>query len=418
MTIRAGVQVTLPWSRFSASPSILLSHRASLSISAARYKKIKTDSKKDESPAMYPHTKAKPPKDFSATKFRQWITYHDELPSSISVMSYNLLSQHYVWKQVFGSLDKRFLDWSHYRFPLINEVIRQLPCDIMCFQELECSVYKKDWQENFPLSNYDSVYAQKPNPAYWGSKPSEYMDGVGVFVNKDRFKLISHRGINFGKYVAANADRFDWTLDVESRLVPRNTVAVLLHLHDKITNENVFVANTHLYWLPLYNDVKVLQTKILLNALHRFIDSTRAKNPRIVMCGDFNSTPDSLVFRLLSQGKVDIAASPEFSKFEYGSQVDGESIADKIITNPLSLAPAYGPLLGEDTTNKLDFTSYTKRFPLVLDHIWCSSNDLKVEKLLGKVDSDYCERVAGFPDNYFPSDHIPLISKFSYCENS
>lgn len=394
--------------RFFSSFPYLLNRLAPQSSNASKKPKL------GGSPAIYPHTNVKPPNDFSATKFRHWIELTEPSNHSFSIMSYNLLSQHYVWKEVFGSLDKRFLDWPHYRFPLINEVIRQLPCDIMCFQELECLVYKNQWCDNYPLEDYELVYIQKPNPAYWGTKPSEFMDGVGIFINTKRFKLVSLHGVNFGKYVTANPEKFDITKDIEARLVPRNTVAAILHLQDKLSGENVFVSNTHLYWLPLYNDVKVMQTKILLNALDRLISSTRVKNPRVIMCGDFNSTPELLVFRLLKEGFVSMDDTKDFTDYDYGSQVDGESLANRQIINPFSLAPVYGPLLNDSNNEKLEFTSYTKRFPLILDHIWCSTEGLRVNSLLGKVDSNYCENAAGFPDNYFPSDHIPLISKISY----
>ena len=77
------------------------------------------------------------PLNYDATKYRNW--HHFDEPSTskkqkISVMSFNLLSRHYMWKPVFGYLEQEYLSWSDYRFPLINLMIRQFNCDIMCFQ--------------------------------------------------------------------------------------------------------------------------------------------------------------------------------------------------------------------------------------------------------------------------------------------
>lgn len=376
------------------------------------------------SPSIYPHTTAKPPPDFDAARFRQWIQFAASDNSRVLVMSFNLLSQHYVWKQVFGYLNQEYLDWAHYRFPLINETIAQFKCDIMCFQELEYLVYSKTWTHQFPLPGYELFYVKKPNPAYWGNKPSEYMDGVGIFVNTNRFDVLDHEEINFGHYVSENADRFDMTEDLATRIVPRNTVAVMLKLKDRQTHKIVYVTNTHLYWLPRFNDVKVIQTKILLNALERFIqkggsesskeDAGSKEDPCVIMCGDFNSTPDLLVYRLLDMGKIDINNCNEFRGFNYGNLLDGELLAGHTVTSQFHLSPAYGPLLHGNYNDKLDFTSYTKSLTAVLDHIWYSSSKFEVSKVLGKVERNYCEGALGFPDKQFPSDHIPLVSELVY----
>lgn len=367
------------------------------------------------SPPIYPHTKAKPPPDFDATRFRQWIQFPTSDNPRVLVMSFNLLSQHYVWKQVFGYLDQEYLDWAHYRFPLINETIAQFKCDIMCFQELEYRVYSNSWTHHFPLANYKLFYMRKPNPGYWGNKPSEFMDGVGIFVNTDRFEVLNHGEINFGHYISENADKFDMTEDLATRIVPRNTVAVMLKLKDKETGKIVYVTNTHLYWLPKFNDVKLIQTKILLNALERFMDKTDVgEDPYVIMCGDFNSTPDLLVYKLLDTGKVDIHTSKEFRGFNYGKQLDGELLTNDTVASQFHLSPAYGPLLRANYNDKLDFTSYTKSLTAVLDHIWYSSSRFTVSKVLGKVERNYSEHALGFPDKQFPSDHIPLVSELVY----
>lgn len=367
------------------------------------------------SPAIYPHTNIKPPKDFDASRFRQWVVFQNSSKPRILVMSFNLLCQHYVWKKVYECMDQKYLDWAHYRFPLINETIAQFKCDIMCFQELECLVYTNSWAKHFPVPNYRLFYKRKPNPAYWGNKPSEFMDGVGIFVNEKRFDFLDYREINFSHYVSENSDRFDMTDDLKSRLVPRNTVAVMLKLKDKQTGAVVYVSNTHLYWLPKFNDVKLLQTKILLNALDRFIKETSTEpDPHVIMCGDFNSTPDLMVYNLLDKGAVDISTSSEFQGIDYGDHLDGEALKNHKVTSPFHLAPAYGALLDTSTDEKLDFTTYTKDYTAILDHIWYSSSRFQVSRVLGKVEQNYSLVAQGFPDKQFPSDHIPLVSDLVY----
>lgn len=366
-------------------------------------------------PSIYPHTLAQLPRDFDATKYRKWIEFGTLAKPKVSVMSFNLLSQHYVWQKVFGDLDQEYLDWPHYRFPLINETIEQFSSDIMCFQELESLVYHNAWQNKFPLKNYVLFYVRKPNPRYWGNKPPEFMDGVGIFINSDRFEVLDHRNFNFSRYIANNEKRFDITQDVSARVLPRNTVALFLKLRDKITDKIIYVTNTHLYWLPQFNDVKLIQAKLLLNELARMVDDDGEDmgNARIIMCGDYNSTPELLVYKLFANRKLDVQHRAEFEGFDYGHLFDGEPVLT-IVKNPFALSPAYGPLLNEDNAENLEFTSFTKDLTEVLDHIWYSSKNFQVCKVLGKVEKAYCERARGFPDKNFPSDHIPLVTEFAY----
>lgn len=366
-------------------------------------------------PSIYPHTLAQLPQNFDATKYRKWIDFNTLTKPKLSIMSFNLLSQHYVWKKVFGYLDQQYLDWPHYRFPLINETIAQFACDIMCFQELECLVYQNFWQKSFPLENYKLFYARKPSPKYWGNKPQEYMDGVGIFINSDRFDVLEHRSFNFGHYISENSSLFDVTPAIAERVVPRNTVALLLKLRDKQTNENIFVTNTHLYWLPKFNDVKFIQTKLLLNELSRMItdDGSTIEEAKVIMCGDYNSTPDLLAYKLLGRPELDVEKSVEFKNLDYGHLFDGEPVL-AVVKNPFSLSPAYGPLLDHNNPESLDFTSFTKDLTAVLDHIWFSNKDFQTCKVLGKVEEEYCETARGFPDKQFPSDHIALVSEIAY----
>lgn len=390
------------------------------------------DHSNDGSP-MYPVSSIPVPNNYDPMKYRKWINLN---PNSInddrkiSVMSFNLLSRHYIWKQVFSYLQPDYLDWANYRFPLINKIIDYFKCDIMCFQELECEIYQKYWNEHAAskdycfLPNYKSFYMKKSSPNYWGNKPANQIDGVGIFLNTDRFEVIDELRINFADYIRKNPSKFDMTNDLIKRVLPRNTVALVLKAFDKKNSKTVYISNTHLYWSPKFNDVKAIQTKLLLNLLKDFINKSDPhtnndfSKTNIIMCGDFNSTPNSLVFNLLSRGEIDLLAAKEFSHLYYGSRLNNEILIDSKFVNPFDLSPAYDALL-KDTYHvghKLKFTSYTQSLTAVLDHIWFSSHNFTVTRVLSEVDTKYTlnSRVNGFPDAQFPSDHIPLISEIAY----
>lgn len=345
---------------------------------------------------------------YDATKYRHWINVAEpceDTKESIRVMSFNLLSQHYVWDEVFRDFDPKYMAWDTHRFPLINQTIAQLQCDIMCFQEMEYDVYLKYWEHN--LTDYTSVFVKKSLPLYWGEKPSAHIDGVSIFVNKNRFEILASEQINFGNYIIEHKNEFEITDDLVKRVVPRNTVAVIVKLRDKLTNKIVYVANTHLYWSPRFNDVKLIQAKILLNILRRFTDQT--PNPHVIMAGDFNSNNKSWTVQLLGSPQMTV---PSDLHYNYGqnNQLVGHN---NTIINPLDLQNTHETLL---ESSKLTFTSYTKALTDVLDHIFVSKNLLKTTKILSQVNEEYCSTAHGFPNEQFPSDHIPLVVQLEYCD--
>ena len=332
---------------------------------------------------------------------------HDE-KLRFSVMSYNLLLRHYMWPHVYQSLPQEYLDWDSYRFPLINKTIKQMNCDIMCFQEMEYFLYKKFWSKLFPTSEYESFFIQKSSINQ--SRSSEKIDGVGIFINTKRFQVLDERKINFAKLVMKHQTKFQFTKDFVSRLLPRNTVAIILKLHDKYTDKIVYVTNTHLYWSPQFNDVKVLQTKLLLAELKNYIKENY-KDASVIFLGDLNSNFNSDVYRLLSEGLVDSTTAKSFSGKNYGL---GNALIDHNgkIQSPFNLSSAYQTL---KDTNMLNFTSFAPSFADVLDHIFVSEN-IHVHKVISGVDNDYCKNlpVRGFPNDQFPSDHIPIAAEVSY----
>lgn len=339
---------------------------------------------------------------YDATKYRRWIKLRDQVgDNSFQVMSFNLLSRHYVWSKIYGDLKHPHLQWNNHRFPLINKTISQLNCDIMCFQEMEYGIYKNYWKKTLLKQNYSSEFVQKSLPLHWGKKPRDHIDGVSIFYNNVRFKLLDWKQINYSQYIKQND--FEITEDVTKRVLPRNTVALLVKLQDKISGEIIFVTNTHLYWNPKFNDVKLIQTKILLDILHDF--TAGCDNPYIIMTGDFNSNSSSWVIDFLNSSQFDL---PNELVENYGC--DNQLITkDHKLINPIQLYNTYQTLLDND---QLTFTSYTKEFSDVLDHIFINKNLFVINKLLSEVDESY--HCAGFPSEQFPSDHIPLVVELSY----
>lgn len=256
-----------------------------------------------------------------------------------------------------------------------------------------------------------------------------------------RYTILDRQQIDFA-HIAINRADMKHTADVFNRVMPRDHIAVVMFIENRETGDRLIVVNVHLFWDHLYRDVKVVQTAILVEQLTRIAESY-AKRPActaaekstfrfatedadvdaapsadaneyqpsqeypngqaipLVICGDFNSLPDSGVHELLNSG----ALAPDhvdFNGHAYGNFTrDG-------ITHPFQLKSAYG------SVDELSFTNYTSGFQGVIDYIWYSTNALQVAELLGDVDHEYMQRVPGFPNAHFPSDHLALMATFAF----
>jgi CCR4-NOT transcription complex subunit 6 len=220
--------------------------------------------------------------------------------------------------------------------------------------------------------------------------------------------------------------------DVYNRVMPRDHIAVVLFLENRQTGSRLISTNVHLAWEPWFSDVKVIQVAILLEQLKKLSDGY-AKWPAckdkevfrfanedsadgiereipkcgpsikyddgsqipMIVCSDMNSTLDSGVYELITQGSLS-NSHPDLGSHKYGD------FTRNGMSHSFSLKSSYG------TIGELPFTNYAPDFKEVIDYVWYSANSLQVSGLLGEVDPDYLKRVPGFPNYHFPSDHLAL----------
>lgn len=162
----------------------------------------------------------------------------------------------------------------------------------------------------------------------------------------------------------------------------------------------VCVVNTHLYSNHLYPDVKLWQTVALLNELENFL--SRRDLP-FVLCGDFNSEPQSAVYQYLSEGWIDSGHS------------DLEAVSGKMLPgleswrHSLELYSVMQIGMGQEPL----FTNYTTNFQGTLDYIWFSPSRLRLLSFVDIPDENELVCFQGaLPNAIYPSDHFYLCSDF------
>jgi mRNA deadenylase 3'-5' endonuclease subunit Ccr4 len=155
---------------------------------------------------------------------------------SISIKSYNVLAQVLVKRELYPYCTKSALKLKT-RLPRVLKEILEFEPDIICLQELDFfdSFYKPE------LPHYDYLYLKKED--------KESSHGLLTLYNRNAFELVASQDI-----------RYDQLNDFNSRFVVMETgnMAQILCLRHKETSFCFNVSNTHLYWRPEAQAVKVI----------------------------------------------------------------------------------------------------------------------------------------------------------------
>lgn len=234
-----------------------------------------------------------------------------------------------------------------------------------------------------------------------------------------RYQLVEKQLIEFNR-VAMQRPDFKKTDDMFNRVLQRDNIAVVTLFENKQTGTRFIVVNAHIHWDPQYRDVKLVQVALLIDEVDKIAARFARYPPRLntedgsdrpppvytdgtkipmILCGDFNSVPDSGVYEFLANGTV-ASTHPDFMSHVYGNYTS------EGLRHRFGLKSAYASI------GEMPMTNYTPSFSGVIDYIWYSTNNLSVTSLLGEVDKTYLSKVVGFPNVHFPSEYVCHTSIF------
>lgn len=365
---------------------------------------------------------------------RDWVILDETAGTTekITVLSYNALCDSSATQSHFGYTPSRALSWEFRRDVILSE-LRSHDSDIVCLQEVDQGSYNGYFREQLAYNGYKGVYWPRGRAMGMQEEEAKSVDGCATFFKGTKFILLDKQMINFGQTAVRRPDAKGQD-DIYNRLWQKDHIAVVVFLENRLTGSRFIVVNAHLYWDPAFKDVKLIQTAILMEEITK-LSETYAKWPActdktafrfseaeggeaqtppepapsmeyssgdqipLFMCGDFNSSPGSAAYNLIANGRL-TEEHPDLEKRLYGN------LSRVGMTHPFKLKSAYNSI------GELSFTNYTPDFKDILDYIWFTSNTLHVSALLGEVDKDYLQKVPGFPNFHFPSDHIALFAEF------
>lgn len=308
---------------------------------------------------------------------RTTMTYHEV----VRVLSYNILADAYLSSN-FSYCEQEHLEFS-YRGPRILRIISALNPHVICLQEVD---------------HYNDFYQQKLQEKYELFHESKGKDGILIGFQRKSFKLLRKTVISYQNSVSEEIFQ-DSSVFFQERFKKAHK-ALIIDIESLKTKEKYIIANTHLHWDPMDEDVKQFQSLELL----RFLENRYNRKDNLIICGDFNSLPDS--------PQIQMFLKTGFEGYDQGVLRRLWQVFQKSGGKKMKFRSSYSKYRKKNQrTMHPSFTNYTANFKGVLDYIlYNGRSDLRLKKILKLPKKK--ELHVGLPNKIWPSDHLPIISEF------
>lgn len=398
------------------------------------------------------------------------VTATDDVSSKNSrratIVSFNMLAQGAIRRSIFSYCSKRALKWNYRRANLLRE-LRLLagvegdaggrPADIICLQEVDDQFYRSFWEPAMKEAGFRGEMLPKGYPDH-----AQAAHGCAVFWRDALFECAEYERVDF-------RDCGEGTEGVEHDELARRGVAQLLLLRWREGStpacRGVAISNTHLYWNPRYEYVRLKQAFLVMERLFALLRRT-SDHYAPFLVGDHNATPDTFCYDLLTN-RVTLDDDPRWQRlllpaehFEAGANDlkavvaesnDGTlvnktlkreiaSVADRkriedakalvahareslpILVNPYN---GYSTLTGQWTNEPSGVPPHTtvgQAWSGPLDYVFIpgdtevagtESVPVHVEALLRVDDAEVLKVQEGLPNDWRGSDHVPVGVSFS-----
>lgn len=352
------------------------------------------------------------PTPLNLLKTPQYITYTSPSKTSFTLLTYNILTQKYMKRKNIKSLLLKP------RMSSIISEIRTINPDIFCLQESTYEVFttyiQPQFQKEYTLITYDNT--------------DSFLMNVTA-IRKNRFTL--KNSINFDMQSVPKCD------------VRGNRGIIWTEIIDTLNNNTLIdIYNVHFPWKPIYEYEKAHLFNFLLQHI------LQKGNNKFIICGDFNSIPNSIVIRMIyypqwinelelndeyikgytftkSENSLMKYMRNKMKKKEYFRTMANELLTtSKLIYNNYQIKSAYELYRNDNNNNTIPhnyyflthhppFTNKTETFCDTLDYIIYSSKGFVLNKIT-KLPLDPIYTKDYLPNSVLPSDHLKLVSVFNY----
>ena len=358
---------------------------------------------------------------------------------SFTVLSYNILAQKYLHKVV---KENKFLE-KKIRLDNITTEIASINPQLFCLQEAT---------DDIIASHIVKKFEKEYNLIYHNNEGSPLKNVIGI--KKDRFEVINEGKIiicdestkNNNKNEKDEGNESDDS-DDENKFnniiqVDGNRGIINVTLRDKLVKDktiNLFCV--HFPWRPIYEYQKARIMGLIFDLILR----KRINN--VIIAGDFNSIPNSIVLRMVYYNDWDAEMKKDekyignfnFNKKEsnliqetlakmekrenFKRTINGLMKISKEVNEKYKLRSAYDNYRKEIKEsehfsflrNHPKYTNYTNRFVDTIDYIFYSKNLNKLKILkIPEIEKESKDKNIYLPNERHPSDHLKLAITFEY----
>uniref|UniRef100_A0A7S0GNL2 Endonuclease/exonuclease/phosphatase domain-containing protein n=1 Tax=Amorphochlora amoebiformis TaxID=1561963 RepID=A0A7S0GNL2_9EUKA len=381
----------------------------------------------DISNPVIPHPTTPSPRPWKHLPYRT--PSMDSNQDKFRLLTWNTLADAATRNGFKGKCPGWALQWPYRKDNLLKH-IKGYDADIICMQEVDKKYWNSHWSLSFQSLGYDGEYG--------GS--SSY--GCAIFYRTSVFRKVKHhvfsldtavqwarkmrqlnaRGLNRSN--KQMRERFEKRFEEESRMLKCSRRALIFELervspeasvashsiHSSLElvpctpmgpprtpsemkrgrGERVFIATVHLYKSDArpFPFVRLLQAHMLMEELKRITHGV--PNARILVAGDFNSGPQSSIYRYMQNGIVR----------KDDADVKGCSVIPCDLRNPYPMNSAYRTILGVEQRYRRKKSQQTP----VVEYVWCSEQLSPVGVVPIPVES-----ADKFAVEKLSSDHQPLV---------
>ncbi|KAH8281902.1 hypothetical protein KR054_003969 [Drosophila jambulina] len=332
-------------------------------------------------------------------------------PNELRVVTYNLLADYYAdsdysRKTLFPYCPPKYLEIDYRKQLFIKELVGY-KADLICLQEVDQKIFDIDFKEILcgPSLNYHGIMAPKGTCA----------EGVAIFFRKSRFELVESQVLHLGSKIPELTifnslwSKIKVNEQLATRICDRSTTLQTCLLKIKDTNRYILVANTHLYFHPDADHIRLLQMAFSIiyveHLLHEAIKDLKLSSSQdiaLIFCGDFNSVPECGIYKLMTEQFVD----KDFVDWRSNAE---QAVSDVELTQPFKMASACGTP---------EFTNFTTLFAACLDYIFYQQDRFEVIKYVPLPTVEQLKANGAIPSEVIPSDHVALIADLRFKKGS
>jgi mRNA deadenylase 3'-5' endonuclease subunit Ccr4 len=361
---------------------------------------------------------------------------------TVRVSTFNILAQPYIRTALaqdiyYTHLHKcwHLTEWSR-RCPLILREMLDTDSDIYCLQEVAGGAHEAQIRRALSTS-HDFHFFGKASVANNGNPI-----GVSISLRRSKFEVIESHRWNLGHgedslllSMLSEGEKQEIKTKFgdsffETVLKGIHTVAGVVRARHVVTNKEVLIANTHLFFHPFGGHVRILQGVCLMRKLAE-LRAAHECQPGVIVCGDFNSRPDSGSFEVMNAGKIDAL----HTDWQFGKSFRFDKLEeDEAGTSVVEVVEPCGPTTGIDLTHNLaiehipstipELTHATASFRSTLDYIFYTKDVFEgvdgedTGSSIPQLTNAEADRMGGLPFDHYGSDHVLVSGDLSIRTSS